>query len=779
MTGRRMRDVCEHLYMLAVGFFLLWNVFYMTEAQWTFDVRGAFPAVWLGLAAAALAMGYMKPGVGGWLLALPVWMLIASAYRGMEVLQAQTGMIARAVLAFGVMLPAPRIIRRERFERYLSGILALWTACMTLQSLIGLWAALTGHAVFSLRGTWYIGVNLGDHRLYLNAYVTTGAVKLGLSVLLTALGMAKARKRSLKLVYGCCGLLQLACLSLTDCRTAFLAVGAALGLMPAALILRGSRERRWLRRALALCTVLALTAAAYIGLSGLLTVLSPHVPQTLDNITLTELPAHLLPEAAAEGAVQHRELQADNLFNDRQIIWRAAAELLRSEPKFLLTGTTMALSPVLTNQFAAFPAGSAERAFDHVHSIYLQVLVAWGVPGLLLLAVSVAAFLRAAWRVMLRHPLPLWQRMTPVPVLYVLLCETVDCFTRLSEDSPVLLFACLLAGFTLVTDVRANRAARTQRPLTAAVDVIVPVYNAADYVRRAVQSVLATPGARVILVDDGSTDGSGELCDTLAEDDRVRVVHQENRGASAARNAGLAVASADYVAFLDADDELIPGGLSALLDCLGDADAVQGVILRAVPESLPRIFVNCLSGCEALAKALLDPTRHLLCHGWLFRRSLLTERFDEALAMGEDGEWLLRTLQQARKAALTNIPAYCYTVRPDSAVHGGRNVQAAYLHTLTAADSALQALQMPQEAAMYCLTHLLLILTHDAAGQMAALRETEPFVSAFAAVRLTGCSPRMLTLRLLRHRAYALAGIAIRIRRWMNGRAMRQSRQPD
>ncbi len=765
---RRLRAACEHLYMLAVGFFLLWNVFYMTEAQWTFDVRGAFPALWLGLAAAALVMTRMKPGAGAWLLMLQVWMLVSSAYRGAEVLSAQTGQIARAALAFGVMLPAARVVRQDRLMRWVKALLALWTACMTLQAFIGLWAALTGHAVFSLRGTWYIGVNLGDHRLYLNAYVTTGAVKMGLSVLLAAFLLANTRKRALKIVYLLAMAVQLACLSLTDCRTAFIAVGASLGLMLAVAVLKsGKPRRRWLRWTACALAVLLMTAAVYGGLSGLLTALSPHVPHELDNLTLTELPAHLLPSASAEGAVQHRTLQAGNLLNNRPVIWRAALRLLAGNPKLLLTGTTTALAPLLTNAQIP-PAEQVGYQFQHVHSIWLQTLVSWGLPGLLLVMAFLAAFLPAAWRVMARHALPLKQRLTPVPVLYVMLCEMVDCFTRFSEESPLLLFGCLFAGLTLAIDAQARERARLALPAERPVDVIIPVYNASAYVARATLTALCCPDARVILVDDGSTDGSAALCDRLAADVRVTVLHQENRGAAAARNAGLAAATAEFVAFLDADDMLLPGALAALTQAIGNADAAQGCILRELPEKYPDTSCDRLTGREALAAALTDPTRRLLCHGWLFRRTLLTERFNEALTVGEDGEWMLRTLGNAASVAYTNIPAYRYTVRTGSALRGGPGVAAAYQRTLTAASPMLEACQMPQEAALYRLTHLLLMLTHDVSADMAALRDAEPFNGDFARARLTGISPRMVTLRLLRARAYPLARLAIRLRRLRN-----------
>ena len=88
--------------------------------------------------------------------------------------------------------------------------------------------------------------------------------------------------------------------------------------------------------------------------------------------------------------------------------------------------------------------------------------------------------------------------------------------------------------------------------------VIIPVYNTEKYVEQCVSSVLQQPGSEeieVILVDDGSTDGSGIICDNLAKrDSRVVVVHQKNGGLSSARNTGLTVARGDYVFFLDSDD---------------------------------------------------------------------------------------------------------------------------------------------------------------------------------------------------------------------------------
>ena len=105
--------------------------------------------------------------------------------------------------------------------------------------------------------------------------------------------------------------------------------------------------------------------------------------------------------------------------------------------------------------------------------------------------------------------------------------------------------------------------------------VIVPVYKAAAPLDRSVASDLAqqvTGGLHCILVDDGSPDESGGLCDAwAASGPRVTVLHQENRGVSAARNAGLTAADSEYLVFLDADDALRPGALQAALDAQNTA----------------------------------------------------------------------------------------------------------------------------------------------------------------------------------------------------------------
>ena len=108
------------------------------------------------------------------------------------------------------------------------------------------------------------------------------------------------------------------------------------------------------------------------------------------------------------------------------------------------------------------------------------------------------------------------------------------------------------------------------------ISVIVPAYNAEALISACIDSVLAQLFAdwELIVVNDGSRDKTAALCDAYAEkDSRVRVIHQENGGVSAARNRGLSEASGELIAFLDADDTLVPVAFSVMVDCMDKTNA--------------------------------------------------------------------------------------------------------------------------------------------------------------------------------------------------------------
>lgn len=130
-----------------------------------------------------------------------------------------------------------------------------------------------------------------------------------------------------------------------------------------------------------------------------------------------------------------------------------------------------------------------------------------------------------------------------------------------------------------------------EKPL---VSIIVPVYQVKDYIGECVESLLAQTykNLEILLVDDGSMDGSGELCDEYArKDHRIRVIHQENQGLSAARNIGMNLAKGEFVAFVDSDDAVLPDYIKILYRLVSEyhADIAVGAYVKCPTKDLARV----------------------------------------------------------------------------------------------------------------------------------------------------------------------------------------------
>lgn len=206
------------------------------------------------------------------------------------------------------------------------------------------------------------------------------------------------------------------------------------------------------------------------------------------------------------------------------------------------------------------------------------------------------------------------------------------------------------------------------------ISVIVPVYNVVHYLEQCVESILSQKcnDLEVILIDDGSTDGSGALCDELARKDaRIHVIHQENAGAAAAKNAGLRVATGEYLAFVDSDDYLEPGAYPYLLKLIqeNNADVVRGAFrnIFKTHETLqnndcPR---TCMTGTDFLRRFTTDWTCSLL---WdkLYRREIFDGIFFEEGHKIDDEYFTYRGIINAKCVVCDDRIIYNYRKRASS-----------------------------------------------------------------------------------------------------------------
>lgn len=206
--------------------------------------------------------------------------------------------------------------------------------------------------------------------------------------------------------------------------------------------------------------------------------------------------------------------------------------------------------------------------------------------------------------------------------------------------------------------------------------IIVPVYNVQDYLEECVQSVLRQDfgNYELILVDDGSTDRSGELCDALAlRDERIRVLHQENQGASAARNNGLRHACGKYILFLDSDDFYPQTDFlnKIWLKC-EDKDVVCFNYARYTDRLLSALISYPETKGMVSDELLLELVRRNAYSSSAcikaVKHRLLTEHaitFEEGTS-GEDVEWNARVMCAVKSIGLVPDCVYAYRVRKGS-----------------------------------------------------------------------------------------------------------------
>lgn len=201
--------------------------------------------------------------------------------------------------------------------------------------------------------------------------------------------------------------------------------------------------------------------------------------------------------------------------------------------------------------------------------------------------------------------------------------------------------------------------------------VIVPVYNILEYLPRCVRSITAQTyqNLEILLVDDGSTDGTGELCDTLArEDQRIRVLHKENGGSSSARNLAIREARGEYLGFVDSDDYISPEMYERLYEGIADYSVKIAQIGRDEIDAEGRMLPNICepprqptyySAEEFLRELLMHRGDCSFCTKLIHRDLLQEEGFPEGL-LNEDFRLLVQILPRAGR--LVSLPGQTYHV---------------------------------------------------------------------------------------------------------------------
>lgn len=207
-----------------------------------------------------------------------------------------------------------------------------------------------------------------------------------------------------------------------------------------------------------------------------------------------------------------------------------------------------------------------------------------------------------------------------------------------------------------------------QQPL---ISVVVPVYNVEEYLNQCVDSILdqTYKNLEVILINDGSKDNGGKICDAYAEKDaRVKVIHQTNKGLSGARNSGLELVSGEYLAFVDSDDWIEPNMFSRLTELLqeNNLDIVEcGIAKSNVKKQAKKDVQLTIETYEEALKRIIKNNQYSVWRR-IYKTSLVKDyRFLEGKT-SEDVYFTIDNLKKVDRIGVYLMPFYNYRYNPTS-----------------------------------------------------------------------------------------------------------------
>lgn len=214
------------------------------------------------------------------------------------------------------------------------------------------------------------------------------------------------------------------------------------------------------------------------------------------------------------------------------------------------------------------------------------------------------------------------------------------------------------------------------------VTIVVPIYNVSEFLSACIKSLASQTyvNLEIILINDGSTDNSGSICDDYAsKDNRIRVIHQTNKGVSSARNAGIDAASGEWIMFVDGDDLLPPTATENLviIASQSNADCTTGSIqtfdkstAAQSTSGISTVTARKVGSKEALEQLLYQESIVNGPFAKLYKLNLIKNiKFKLGITVAEDLYFNYQALKKVKHVAMTSSIVYFYRLRDGSAMH--------------------------------------------------------------------------------------------------------------
>lgn len=222
------------------------------------------------------------------------------------------------------------------------------------------------------------------------------------------------------------------------------------------------------------------------------------------------------------------------------------------------------------------------------------------------------------------------------------------------------------------------------------ITVIVPVYNVEIYLDKCIESIVnqTYKNLEIILVDDGSSDSSPQICDKWADkDSRITVIHKENGGVSSARNAALNIAKGDYISFVDSDDYIESNMYETLLSLAlkNDADISRcsyryeyndNSSLNETTVDYSKVSECVINVKEYMSNWYQAGLSYSACWNKLYKKELISDvKFNPEYKIGEDHLFTYQAVKKSKTISELPMPFYVYCIHNESAMNSGNNLK--------------------------------------------------------------------------------------------------------
>ena len=337
-----------------------------------------------------------------------------------------------------------RVFSRRQLKQVLNVNVSIWTVGMVISSCLGVYAAWRGAPIYTIGKGAIWGITW-ENRLFLVFFPTVSGSVVSFSALVALCSAIVAKHKGIKVLFLLSMIPMFIALCLTDSRCAQVTISAGIAMMAGVFILRGLREHARKRNRNSWYA----WAAAVVSMGVIFVVLVLLCMKTITAFNHVKAEGLLIPRAFAEGTevktvVSNRGYTGDNVLTNRPMIWKAAIQILRNNPMFLLWGASVkgAMSLVNASEIMTGPV-------SHCHCMPLMILLENGIPGLLLIGTFMVRAAFASFRLVLKAKTK--QEVVVVPLIVsVLLGELIECFLWLRTGTcPTLAFFFVAIGILL------------------------------------------------------------------------------------------------------------------------------------------------------------------------------------------------------------------------------------------------------------------------------------------------------------------------------------------